>query len=285
MMGLNGLKGDSMYFNLTYINGNIFAKDNIISYPVHMGTYYMTLEQEQEENIQSQSQSQSQNIGSAWICSCLKHNYNNCKTSYLVDLSAHVPHKVQISASFPTRNDSRICVTRQTLAIINGKITKISNIWTSDKDIYSRMSVARELLMGEPLPDLSPVKQGYLIALLRHYRRGSEVDPFYDLDEPWFTLLNTEAFFKTSSLDVQANLMKLGLLTYFDVNKYLLMAFESESWKVVRQIMTYYGNSSLIDGHLKLRLKLTLKLNLNTPTDIAEWLGLARSPHPSHPHP
>ena len=54
-MGLNGLKGDSMYFNLTYINGNIFAKDNIISHPVHMGTYYMTLEQEQEEKTIAKS--------------------------------------------------------------------------------------------------------------------------------------------------------------------------------------------------------------------------------------
>jgi hypothetical protein len=262
-----GLKGD-MCFNLTYINGNIFTQGNIFP----MGTYYMTLEQEQEKKNSDVLSPSNIGIGAAWICSSLIEHDDNCTTSYLVDLSAHVPYKVQISISFPTRNDSRICVTRQTLAIINSKITKISNVWTSNKDLYIRMSVARELLMGDPLPDLASIKQGYLIALLRYYRSGSQVTPFYDLGEQWTTLLNTEVCFKTSSLDVHANLMKLGLLTYFDVNKYLTMAFESESWKVVRQIMTYYGNSTLIDRPLKLRLR--LKLNLNTPPDIAEWLTL-----------
>jgi hypothetical protein len=152
--------------------------------------------------------------------------------------------------------------------MINGNITKIKNVWTSDKDVYATMSTARHIFMGEPLESLNPVKQGYLISLLRHHRKGSQVNPFYGLAEQWTALLRTDAFFKISSIDVQASLMKLGLLSYFDVNKYITMAFDTGSWKVLRQIMLYYGTSSLINREIK--------TNGYVPSDISDWLNKLR---------
>lgn len=232
--------------NIFFIFNNIFTKER-----VHIGTCH--------ENM--------------IFSSLIEHN-DICKTSYLVDLKAHVTNVTLINTAFHlnANTGSYICQVKQPLAIINGYIHKISMRWTENKELYKLMSNARQILIGEPLADLSPIKQGYLIALLRKRRTGAVVNPFYGLTEQWQLLMDTEDAFKSAPVNVHVNLINIGLLHYFDVNKYLLLAVTDESWETVRHIMAYYGYSAHINKTVKQTLKVKVDSSINVPLDVMEWI-------------
>ncbi len=241
--------------NIVFIFNNIFTKEQ----HVHIGTYHDAVHHD------------AQGAGGLIFSSLIEHN-DICKTSYLVDLKTHTANTTLINTAFHANSDSYICLVKQPLAIINGYIHKIATHWTVNRELYNLMSNARETLLGEPLTDLSPIQQGYLIALLRKRRGGAVVNPFYGLAEEWQQLIDTEDAFQSAPVQVHVKLINLGLLHYFDVNAYLLLAITSESWETVSQIITYYGTSPRISQELKQALKLKVDSHSNVPLDVIEWI-------------
>ena len=224
------------------------------------------------------------------------HNNDNCKSTYLVDLTHKKngpQHKKEVSRTWPItetiqiRNDSSIFATSQNLLLINGKLNRFNLNWTDNKDIYTNLATAArdlnanaivKLNLPELLP-LPPIKQGYLASLLKLHRKGLHVAPLYNLDKEWRQLLDLHYALTVAPVDVQITLIKYGILSYFDANKHLIKSLIIGHWENVRRILKHYGGKR--KGLITLTYKDINNLiihDINIPTDVLNTL--VESLHP-----
>jgi hypothetical protein len=208
----------------------------------------------------------------------LIHDDDVCKSTYLVDLANKklfltgplVPLQLEIISN------QEIIATSQNIVLVECKPHRFMSNWTHFCKVYDNLNNASQQLLqiGFTCPELMPlsdIKKGYLASLLSMHKRGLKVAPLYNLDKEWTALLDLHNTIKGAPVRVHILLIKYNVLSYFDVNKHIIVSLVTGNWENIRRILKYYGDRNPFVNYKTIQTSVS-GYNISAPEVISLWL-------------